>query len=126
SFASAAKRDAGAFAPVSLIKTKAGAAPPRDAPRRPARACRDLATTLSSTRRSKSSGKVSGLRARKTSGGATFSPFRTLHGANNKHIPPGGRQMKTLKDVFEHTLQDVYYAENAILKALPEVIDAAG
>lgn len=34
--------------------------------------------------------------------------------------------MKTLKDVFEHTLQDVYYAENAILKALPEVIDAAG
>jgi len=33
--------------------------------------------------------------------------------------------MKTLKDAFEHTLQDVYYAENAIAKALPTVIDAA-
>ena len=32
--------------------------------------------------------------------------------------------MKTLADAFEHTLQDVYYAENAITKALPKVIDA--
>jgi ferritin-like metal-binding protein YciE len=32
--------------------------------------------------------------------------------------------MKTLDDAFEHTLQDVYYAENAIIKALPKVIDA--
>jgi ferritin-like metal-binding protein YciE len=32
--------------------------------------------------------------------------------------------MKTLADAFEHTLQDVYYAENAIVKALPKVIDA--
>jgi Domain of unknown function (DUF892) len=32
--------------------------------------------------------------------------------------------MKTLADVFEHTLQDVYYAENAIVKALPKVIEA--
>jgi ferritin-like metal-binding protein YciE len=32
--------------------------------------------------------------------------------------------MKTLSDAFEHTLQDVYYAENAIAKALPKVIDA--
>ncbi len=31
--------------------------------------------------------------------------------------------MKTLADAFEHTLQDVYYAENAIAKALPKVID---
>lgn len=29
--------------------------------------------------------------------------------------------MKTLKDAFEHTLKDVYYAEHAILKALPKV-----
>ncbi len=34
--------------------------------------------------------------------------------------------MKTLNDIFEHTLQDVYYAENAILKALPKVIEEAG
>jgi ferritin-like metal-binding protein YciE len=32
--------------------------------------------------------------------------------------------MKTLADAFEHTLQDVYYAENAIAKALPKVIEA--
>ena len=30
--------------------------------------------------------------------------------------------MKTLADAFEHTLKDVYYAENAIVKALPGVI----
>ena len=32
--------------------------------------------------------------------------------------------MKTLADAFEHTLQDVYYAEHAITKALPKVIEA--
>ena len=33
--------------------------------------------------------------------------------------------MKTMLDVFEHTLQDVYYAENALTKALPKVAEAA-
>lgn len=33
--------------------------------------------------------------------------------------------MKTLSDIFEHTLQDIYYAENALIKALPKVSDAA-
>jgi ferritin-like metal-binding protein YciE len=33
--------------------------------------------------------------------------------------------MKTLAEIFEHTLQDVYYAENAIVKALPKVEKAA-
>lgn len=33
--------------------------------------------------------------------------------------------MKTLADIFEHTLQDIYYAENAITKALPKVAAAA-
>ena len=32
--------------------------------------------------------------------------------------------MKSLADAFEHTLQDVYYAETAIVKALPKVIAA--
>ena len=32
--------------------------------------------------------------------------------------------MKSLADIFEHTLQDVYYAENAITKALPKVAKA--
>lgn len=35
-----------------------------------------------------------------------------------------GEAMKTLADAFEHTLQDMYYAENAITKALPNVIGA--
>ncbi|MFN3938605.1 MAG: ferritin-like domain-containing protein [Gemmobacter sp.] len=30
-----------------------------------------------------------------------------------------------LDDVFEHTLQDIYYAENALLKALPQMEKAA-
>lgn len=32
--------------------------------------------------------------------------------------------MKTLQDAFEHTLHDMYYAENALIKALPKVISA--
>lgn len=32
--------------------------------------------------------------------------------------------MKTLADAFEHTLQDIYYAENQIAKSLPNVIEA--
>jgi ferritin-like metal-binding protein YciE len=32
--------------------------------------------------------------------------------------------MKTLEDVFDHTLQDMYFAENALTKALPKVIAA--
>jgi ferritin-like metal-binding protein YciE len=34
--------------------------------------------------------------------------------------------MNTLRDLFEDTLRDVYYAENAILKALPKMTKAAG
>ena len=33
--------------------------------------------------------------------------------------------MKSLADIFEHTLQDVYFAENAITRALPKVAKAA-
>ena len=33
--------------------------------------------------------------------------------------------MKSLAELFEHTLQDVYYAENAITKALPKVAKSA-
>jgi ferritin-like metal-binding protein YciE len=33
--------------------------------------------------------------------------------------------VKTLAELFEHTLQDVYYAENAITKALPKIAGAA-
>lgn len=33
--------------------------------------------------------------------------------------------MKTLAEAFHHTLQDIYYAENALTKALPKVASAA-
>ncbi|MBN9023421.1 MAG: ferritin-like domain-containing protein [Rhizobiales bacterium] len=32
--------------------------------------------------------------------------------------------MKTLEDAFKHTLKDVYYAENALTKALPKMAAA--
>ena len=32
--------------------------------------------------------------------------------------------MKTLDDVFRHTLKDVYYAEKALTKALPKMASA--
>jgi ferritin-like metal-binding protein YciE len=35
------------------------------------------------------------------------------------------KDIKTLEDLFEHGLQDIYYAENQILKALPKLIEAA-
>jgi ferritin-like metal-binding protein YciE len=35
------------------------------------------------------------------------------------------RDIKTMDELFLHTLQDVYYAENQILKALPMMIDKA-
>jgi ferritin-like metal-binding protein YciE len=33
--------------------------------------------------------------------------------------------IKTMDDLFLHTLQDIYYAENQIVKALPKMIDKA-
>ncbi|MBS0234669.1 MAG: ferritin-like domain-containing protein [Proteobacteria bacterium] len=35
------------------------------------------------------------------------------------------RDIKTFDDLFVHTLRDIYYAENQILKALPTMIDKA-
>jgi ferritin-like metal-binding protein YciE len=35
------------------------------------------------------------------------------------------RGIQTMDDLFVHTLQDIYYAENQILKALPDMIDKA-
>jgi ferritin-like metal-binding protein YciE len=36
------------------------------------------------------------------------------------------KSIKTMDDLFVHTLQDIYYAENQILKALPKMIAKAG
>lgn len=35
------------------------------------------------------------------------------------------KDIKSMDDLFLHTLQDVYYAENQIVKALPKLIDKA-
>jgi ferritin-like metal-binding protein YciE len=35
------------------------------------------------------------------------------------------KDIKTMDDLFLHTLQDIYYAENKIVKSLPEMIDTA-
>ncbi|MCJ8143444.1 ferritin-like domain-containing protein [Ancylobacter sp. A5.8] len=35
------------------------------------------------------------------------------------------KDIKTMDDLFVHTLQDIYYAEGRILKALPKMIDKA-
>jgi len=35
------------------------------------------------------------------------------------------KDIKTMDDLFVHTLRDIYYAENQIVKTLPEMIDRA-
>jgi ferritin-like metal-binding protein YciE len=35
------------------------------------------------------------------------------------------QDIKTMDDLFVHTLRDIYYAENQIVKALPEMIEKA-
>jgi ferritin-like metal-binding protein YciE len=35
------------------------------------------------------------------------------------------KEIKTMDDLFLHTLQDIYYAENQIVKSLPEMIEKA-
>jgi ferritin-like metal-binding protein YciE len=36
------------------------------------------------------------------------------------------KDIKTMDDLFLHTLQDIYYAENRIVQSLPDMIDNAG
>jgi ferritin-like metal-binding protein YciE len=35
------------------------------------------------------------------------------------------KDIKTMENLFVHTLQDIYYAENQILKSLPKMIEKA-
>jgi ferritin-like metal-binding protein YciE len=49
-------------------------------------------------------------------------------GANDKEGPEMGlfsKDIKNMDDLFLHQVQDIYYAENQILKALPTMIDKA-
>jgi len=48
-------------------------------------------------------------------------------GPNRKDTAMGlfSKDIKTMDDLFMHTLQDIYYAEKQILNALPEMIEKA-
>ena len=35
------------------------------------------------------------------------------------------KDIKNMNDLFVHTLQDIYYAENQIVKALPDMVEKA-
>jgi ferritin-like metal-binding protein YciE len=35
------------------------------------------------------------------------------------------KDIRTMDDLFVHTLRDIYYAENQIVKALPDMIEKA-
>lgn len=35
------------------------------------------------------------------------------------------KDIKTMDDLFVHTLKDIYYAENQIVKSLPDMIEKA-
>jgi Domain of unknown function (DUF892) len=53
---------------------------------------------------------------------------RDLAAAYPRFIQPSkvrGNVMKELGKLFEHTLMDIYYAENQILKALPKLAQKA-
>jgi ferritin-like metal-binding protein YciE len=43
----------------------------------------------------------------------------------DQQMQPWRFDMKTLADAFEHTLKDIYYAESALLKAIPKTAAAA-
>src|SRR5476651_2138391 len=36
-----------------------------------------------------------------------------------------GKDIKSMDDLFVHTLRDIYYAENQIVKSLPDLIEKA-
>jgi ferritin-like metal-binding protein YciE len=50
---------------------------------------------------------------------------RQKFGSNRKDTAMGlfSKDIKTMDDLFMHTLQDIYYAEKQILNALPEMIE---
>jgi ferritin-like metal-binding protein YciE len=65
---------------------------------------------------------------------AVFAPVRAAFARKSIQLTTDHRSdamglftkdIKTMEDLFLHTLQDIYYAENQILKALPDMIEKA-
>jgi hypothetical protein len=42
-----------------------------------------------------------------------------------RHMGIFSKDIETMDDLFVHTLRDIYYAENQIVKALPDMIEKA-
>src|SRR6476646_9953594 len=54
------------------------------------------------------------------------SPFQTCSKPlKGSHMGFFSKDIKTMDDLFVHTLRDIYYAEHQILKALPDMIEKA-
>jgi len=53
------------------------------------------------------------------------SPKRSASTKGNSSMGLFSKDIKTMDDLFLHVLQDVYYAEQQILKALPDMIEKA-
>jgi ferritin-like metal-binding protein YciE len=60
--------------------------------------------------------------------GSARLPPPTLQKRSTRKDQPMGlfsKDIKTMDDLFVHTLRDIYYAENQIVKALPDMIEKA-
>src|SRR5690349_1070455 len=66
------------------------------------------------------------MRARSRCDGGMVHP--PSHRVPTRKAPAMGlfsKDIKTMNDLFVHALRDIYYAENQILKALPDMIEKA-
>jgi ferritin-like metal-binding protein YciE len=55
----------------------------------------------------------------------TTAQFHTPKEAKGGTMGLFSKDIKTMNDLFVHTLRDIYYAENQIVKSLPEMIEKA-
>src|SRR4051795_10434815 len=52
-------------------------------------------------------------------------PNRDLTSERDDAMGLFSKDIETMDDLFVHTLRDIYYAENQIVKALPDMIEKA-
>src|SRR5258706_15762025 len=57
--------------------------------------------------------------------GRAFAPNNMQEGRTGETMGFFSKDIKTMDDLFAHTLRDIYYAEKQIVQALPEMIDKA-
>jgi ferritin-like metal-binding protein YciE len=71
--------------------------------------------------------KTSGVRKQGTRGGLRADVFRNPSSQEDEDRAMGlfTRDIKTMNDLFVHQLQDIYYAEQQLVKALPKMAEKA-